>query len=125
MYLFDTDILVDYLRLHGPALSFLENLTKKDRKVGFISHFELLKGCDRKVQSNKIDTLMKYFEVMPINSSITEAALRMYRERKWHAHIDIPDAFIAATALAHKLTLVTRNLKHYRNIPQLKIKKPY
>ena len=125
MYLIDTDILVDYLRLHEPALNFLESFPKSDRKVAFISRFELLKGCTRKAQAGKIGTFMKHFAVLPMSNSVAQSALRIYHDKKWHAHIDIPDAFIAATALAHKLTLVTRNLKHYRNIPDLKVEKPY
>jgi tRNA(fMet)-specific endonuclease VapC len=31
------------------------------------------------------------------------------------------DLFIAATALAHDLTLVTNNIKHFERIPKLKI----
>lgn len=125
MYLFDTDILVDYLRMHEPAMEYLESLSKADRKTAFISRFELLKGCSRKAQANKIGTFFKHFTVLPLTSTVAEDALRIYHDKKWHAHIDIPDAFIAATAIAHKLTLVTRNLKHFKNIPNLKIEKPY
>ena len=125
MYLFDTDILVDYLRLHQPALRLLESIPKKDRKVAFISRFELLKGCIRKSQANKIGSFLKHFSVLPLGIPISQEALRIYHEKKWHAHIDIPDAFIAATALSHKLILITRNIKHYRGIPLLKIEKPY
>jgi tRNA(fMet)-specific endonuclease VapC len=32
-----------------------------------------------------------------------------------------PDLLIAATALTHQLTLVTRNLRHFRRIPDLMI----
>jgi predicted nucleic acid-binding protein len=34
------------------------------------------------------------------------------------------DALIAATAIQHGLTLVTRNLKGYRGIPGLKVDAP-
>jgi predicted nucleic acid-binding protein len=38
--------------------------------------------------------------------------------------IDQPDIFIAATALYHNLTLVTRNLKDYNRITQLDFYSP-
>ena len=38
--------------------------------------------------------------------------------------IDQPDIFIAATAIHHDLTLVTRNLKDYDRIPRLVFYKP-
>ncbi len=37
--------------------------------------------------------------------------------------IDQPDLFIVATALQHNLTLVTRNVKDYQRIPNLKLYK--
>jgi len=35
--------------------------------------------------------------------------------------IDQPDLFIAATAISHDLTLVTRNLRDFDRIPDLKL----
>jgi predicted nucleic acid-binding protein len=37
----------------------------------------------------------------------------------------IPDALIAATALEHGQTLHTKNARHFRMIPNLKIIRPY
>ena len=39
--------------------------------------------------------------------------------------IDIPDAIIAATAKVNKAEIVTRNIKDFKNISQLKIRVPY
>jgi predicted nucleic acid-binding protein len=35
--------------------------------------------------------------------------------------VGVPDCMIGATALVHDLTLVTRNLKHFSNIPGLRL----
>jgi tRNA(fMet)-specific endonuclease VapC len=35
--------------------------------------------------------------------------------------IGVPDVMIAATALVHNLTLVTQNLRHFANIPGLRV----
>ena len=37
----------------------------------------------------------------------------------------VRDSFIAATALRHNLTLVTRNVKDFKNVPELKIFNPF
>jgi len=125
MYIFDTDILIDYLRLHKPAIQLLDGLQKSERAICFLTPFELLQGCDKKSQSMKVDSFVKNFKILPVTPEISKAALSMFREVKWRSHIDIPDAFVAATAVAGGFTLVTRNLKHYRDIPKLKIEKPY
>ena len=44
--------------------------------------------------------------------------------RKKH-RIKLPDAIIAATAIAYSLTLVTRNTDDFRNIPDLNIIDPF
>jgi tRNA(fMet)-specific endonuclease VapC len=125
MYILDTDILVDYLRLHPPALRFFKKLEDKDRKICFLSQFELLQGCDRKIEEQKIGSFLKHFKIIPLTGAIAKTALQTYRTNRWKAYLDIVDSFIAATALAHKLTVVTRNMKHYRQIPGIKVEKPY
>lgn len=37
--------------------------------------------------------------------------------------IDIKDIFIASIALSRNLKLITRNIKHFSGIPQLKVEK--
>lgn len=37
----------------------------------------------------------------------------------------LPDALIAATAMEHNLKLYTRNTRHFRMIPELKVNQPY
>jgi len=36
--------------------------------------------------------------------------------------VDIMDTYIASTAIMHRLTLVTANIAHFREIDELKIK---
>ncbi len=125
MYIFDSDILVDYLRLHKPAIKLLDGIDRKDRRIAFLSQFELLKGCVKKAQSQKVDSFLKHFNIIPLDKVVAKKALQIYRTDKWHTGIQIADSFIAATAIENKLTLVTRNIKHYKNIPSLELQKPY
>lgn len=125
MYLLDTDILVDYLRLHKPAIALIDQLEKAERNIAFISQFELLQGCGKRSQSQKISTFLKHFEVLSFSDKLAKEAFKIYHECRWHAGLEIPDAFIAASAIIKNLTLLTRNLKHYRSIANLKFQKPY
>lgn len=125
MNLLDTDILIDYLRFHPPAAAFLENLPKQNRYIAFISPFELLKGCVRKTDEKLIERFLKAFKIVPVSPAIGETAFYLYHQKRWKVPMDIPDSFIAATALVKKFTLFTRNTKHYIGISGLKIQSPY
>lgn len=125
MVLIDSDILIDYLRLYPAAQEFLEGLPVKERALAVISQLELLQGCRKKEEEAMIDRFLKHFKIFPITPKISERALRVFREGRWKTQLSIPDSFIAATALSHHLTLVTRNEKHYAWIPGLVLKKPY
>lgn len=125
MYVIDSDILIDYLRLYPKAVTFLDELPKKERSLAFISQFELLKGCASKEQEARISRFMKQFNVLPLTESVSKTALSIFRVKHWFIGIGIVDSFIAATALANKCTLVTRNVKHYQGIESLSLHTPY
>lgn len=123
--LLDTDILVDYLRLLPEAVNFVDGLSKKERTISVLTHLELLQGCSTKLKSQTIDHFAKQFTVIALNDRISQNAVKLFREHKWHSHMSIPDVLIAATALDSGQTLVTRNVKDYRMISGLKLNTPY
>lgn len=125
MYLIDSDILIDYLRLHEKAIDLLNNLNRKDRAIAHISVFELLRGCNKKTQEAQINRFIKKFSVIKLDEKIAKKALEIYRIKRWTIGLGIVDSFIAATGILNKCELITRNVKHYQNIPGLKIKTPY
>ncbi len=125
MHLFDSDILIDYLRLHPPAVAFLDAIKKKERTIALISVFELLKGCANKTQEARINRFLKHFTILPLNEKIAKTALEIYRVKRWAFGIGIVDCFIAATAIVNRTPLVSRNIKHYKGISSLKLETPY
>lgn len=125
MYVIDSDILIDYLRLHDKAINFLDNLNRNERCIAFLTAFELLKGCSNKEQEARINKFIKQFPVLNLNTDISKLALQLFRVHRWTNGLGIADSLIAATAIKHKYQLVTRNIKHYQNIKELKIKTPY
>lgn len=125
MYLLDTDIVIDYLRLYPPALAFFPRLLKKDLRIAAITQFELYQGARGKMEEKIIDRFLKKFLVAPLTEKISKTAFIFFKKERAKIALDIPDSFIAATAVIHKLILLTRNEKHYRGIRGLKIEKPY
>lgn len=113
--LVDTDIFIDYFN-YGLFKNILENrnlviyysaVTKKEllSKKG-------LKDSEKKA----IFECPKQHRLISINSTI----LKKYDFlRQCHPKKEKEDCLIAATAINKQMPLVTKNLKHYKNFPDL------
>ena len=109
--LVDTDVFIDHLR------GFRELSAGRDRiHYSVVTRCELLAG---KVGSALVAELLGPHRELDVDRKVAERAGRIRRE----TGIATPDALIAATAIEHRLTLVTRNLKHFRAVRQLRIRR--
>lgn len=80
---------------------------------------EFAEGCavPAEVQSG-----LRLFTVVEIDENVAWAASRVARElQPAGAHIGDNDIWIAATALAYGLPLVSRNVRHFSRVPDLQI----
>ncbi|HEY5405509.1 MAG TPA: PIN domain-containing protein [Ginsengibacter sp.] len=59
--------------------------------------------------------------VLEINTEIIHTCINLRKSKV----IKLPDAIIAATALVNDITLTTRNISDFKNIPGLKIVNPW
>lgn len=109
-YLLDTDVLVDHLRA-GVAVP----VPHERAAFSSLTRAELYSG--RHVDENVVDDLLSAFGEIALDRSIAEEAGRLRRE----GNVPLADAVIAATALVTGRVLVTRNLKHFAKIRELKV----
>jgi toxin FitB len=110
--LVDSDIFIDHLR--GARIL---DVPHRSTFYSVITRAELFAG--RTDEANIRKLLLPYRE-LPIEQSTAERAGRLRRETS----MQLSDALIAATALAHKLTLVTRNRRDFERVPRLKLRSP-
>ena len=127
-YLVDTDWVVDYLQGHEPAQSTLPRLMADGIAISIITYTEYLEGVlgsrdPQQAQAN-FRAFLRPVPILGITRRIgrTNAqlrlTLRLQRRPIEHRAFDL---LIAATALSQKLTLVTRNTRHYNDIPSLNL----
>ncbi len=111
--LLDTDVFVDHLR-------GARGLWTGGQQVAYsvITRCELFAG--RRSEESMVAVLLGPFVEIPVDRSIAEMAGRFRRNLK----VRIADALIGATALQYDLTLVTRNVRDFRAIPDLRIESP-
>jgi len=124
--LIDTDILIDASRgliqagvllndiLRGPGIS-----------TSAISAMELIAGCRDSGHLSNIKQLLRQFSILPVTPEVTQRALTLMETFTLSHGLALPDALIAATAIESGIALYTRNVRHFRMIPELLIIQPY
>lgn len=123
-YLIDTNIIIYYLEDKIPefALNKLERILLESFNVSTINRIELL-GWTSITESEKVqlEDFLQAATVFYVDIDIEKKAIDI---RQKHT-IKTPDALIAATALVHDFTLVTRNEKDFQHIEGLLIYNPF
>lgn len=129
MYLLDTNVLSELTRPR-PDLAVIRRLFSTAPSALFASEmtrYELRYGAALHPRAEEIWQKVVQ-EILPlplwlaIDEPISLAAGRLRGElRRAGKPIEVQDAFLAATALAHDLVLVTRNVRHFDNVRGLTV----
>ena len=119
--LFDTDLLIWYLRGNQNAYSLIHSVG--EFAISAVTYMELVQGMRNKDELRALKRTLKQWKVKTIyiNEEISAQAL-FYVEEYFLSHsMQLADALIGATAATHGMTLYTANDKHYKIIRELDI----
>lgn len=119
-YLIDTNVLIDAQMNNLPeaGMKFMAEIIDKEFTVSFITYIEFLRYKD---VTKETEDFIALANVLEINKEIIQTCINLRKSKV----IKLPDAIIAATALVSDLTLTTRNISDFKNIPELKIINPW
>ena len=126
MYLLDTDTVIYILKADPTAVANLKKHIHDPIKLGTITLMELYYGAykSQKVTSNlaKIKNLETVMEIIPVGEEVAELFGReKARLEKEGIPLDDFDLAVGCCALAHNLTLVTNNVRHFKRIEGLQV----
>jgi tRNA(fMet)-specific endonuclease VapC len=128
-YLVDTDWIIDSIASIGTARTTLERLSPNGLAVSIITLGELYEGAYASDNpENRLATFQQFlngFVVLGLTDAImhTFAKTRAQLRRSGNIIPDM-DLLIASTARTFDLTLLTRNIRHFERVPDLKIYQP-
>ena len=127
MYCLDTDVIIEFLRGDKKIIDKIKTISKDAPLfVTSLSLSELYKGAylssNKEKEIIKIKELLDYLELITLTEKTAEIFGRLYhsllKSGKKTQEFDLLNASIALT---YDLVFVSRNKKHYVNIPGLKL----
>jgi predicted nucleic acid-binding protein len=133
-YLLDTNVISEHRRpkCHPRVKSFMRKVSNEDIFLSVISLGEIVYGISRETDMEKKEKLSQWYEGL----------LELYREKILHIDavviaewgrlrsgqkrtLPVMDSLIAATALVHRLRLVTRNTQDFEDIAGISLLNPW
>ncbi len=123
----DSDVIIDFLRKKRVAQELLASIEIREGTLctTAINSFEVFKGVARHTNSEKYRAVAEFLTrltIFDLTFEISKKAAEIHEDLKLKGQvIDTGDILIAATVIANNETLLTRNTKHFKRIPGLKL----
>jgi toxin FitB len=124
MFLLDTNVISELrkIRPHGGVISWLQTVKYTDIYLPAIIIGELQAGIEitrstNIIKANEIEAWLEIVvtthNILPMEATIFRQWARLMHKR---SHVLAGDAMIAATAIIHNLTVVTRNTRDFNDL---------
>lgn len=129
-WLLDTNVVSEMMRSEPEqrVAEFLDAIPSESFGLSSVTVWEILNGIGRLDRGQRRDDIAKRFQELLDNvfeqrvlqwsiadASICARIMETKRQRGEPLDSHLPDAMIAATAVCHGLTIVTRNEREFRN----------
>jgi predicted nucleic acid-binding protein len=125
MILLDTDIMVDVMRRHVPAVNWLGSLGSERVGIPGLVAMELLQGCRDRREQQRVEKVLRPFSLYWPDRADCARAFDDFAAHHLARNIGILDALIAETAVGLGVSLATFNERHYVVVRTLQIIRPY
>ena len=124
-YLIDSNVVIQFIKgeLPGSAVSLVKTELKRGAFSSIITEIEVLgwKSPENSTEMSAAKTFFSGVTILGLARSVAEIAIQIRIDYT----IKLPDAIIAATAILHDLTLISRNDRDFRKINGLKYLNPF
>ena len=123
-YLIDTNAAIDLIadQLPEAGRDFVDRVLGRDEvATSVINRMELLGFTGPEDELQVLAAFLQTIPILPLSEDVILQTIELRKLRK----IKLPDAIIAATALVHKLTVISRNTKDFTKVSGLQHLDPH
>ena len=127
--LIDASVLIEHERGRVDLERHLAGREQEEFFLSVVTASELLHGVHRATESDVrarrsafVEAVLERFPLLPVDLVIARAHARLWAELMAEGRLIGPhDLWLAATCLAHGLTLVTANVREFARVPGLAV----
>ncbi|WBA42418.1 type II toxin-antitoxin system VapC family toxin [Hymenobacter canadensis] len=123
-YIADTNVVIDLVlgRLPMSSATWLDTqLAAQQIAVSVITRIELLGKLVPDSEASFLQSFVQAVAILPIDEPVVQQTILLRQQHR----IKLPDALIAATAIAHGLPLLTRNVSDFNSIIGIQVLNPH
>jgi predicted nucleic acid-binding protein len=121
---FDSNLLIYYLNasLSESARQQVDDAIETGAFISVITRIEILGWTKHSDESkSRAEDLLSNLSEQPLNEEIVKLCIQLRQTTS----LKVPDAIIAATARHLERPLMTRNIKDFKKVPNLKLFNPF
>ena len=122
-YLLDSNIIIGYLagKISTSGMEILSAIVDQTPHISVISEIEVLRYNDTPENEAVLNAFITSSVVHSLSPLVVKRTIELCRR----SSIKLPDAIIAATALAENFILVTRNIDDFKHISDIELLNPW
>jgi predicted nucleic acid-binding protein len=122
-YLIDTDVVIGYLdnKLPSYGMDRMNAIIDDTPNISVITKIEVLRFNTSADVYKILQDFISESSIFDLSEPVVESTISICKSKR----IKLPDAIIAATAIIHNLTLVTRNTNDFKNIVGIELINPW
>jgi predicted nucleic acid-binding protein len=115
-YLMDTNVIIDFSshKLTGKVRDVVKNCIDDYLQISIVTKIELLVFSGI---SNKVVQWINSATIIGLTDDVVEKTIQIRKAYR----LQLPDAIIAATSIATKSTIITRNISDFKKVTELDI----
>ena len=121
LVLCDTNIIIELYKGNPIIVESLQKISQENIAISIITSGELIYGALNKAELSRIKMDLSYLDTLNIDQNVCDKFLKIMTSYSLSHNLNLPDGFIAATAIANDIPLYTLNKKDFKYIKGLEL----